>query len=111
MPRAPSSRARATTRPTARGRCAAPSSAPIENPLAKAVLAGEFTRGDTVRVDVRDGALVFEKVAAEPIAHGKGHRLASRAVQATCKTTGRCAAVVGRGLPRSSTRGNPCAAV
>jgi ATP-dependent Clp protease ATP-binding subunit ClpB len=34
----------------------------IENPLAKAVLAGEFTRGDTVRVDVREGSLVFEKV-------------------------------------------------
>ncbi|MEK6191386.1 MAG: ATP-dependent chaperone ClpB [Chloroflexota bacterium] len=34
----------------------------IENPLAKAVLSGEFTRGDTVRVDVRDGSLVFEKV-------------------------------------------------
>jgi len=35
----------------------------VENPLAKAVLSGEFTRGDTVRVDVRDGALEFEKVA------------------------------------------------
>ncbi len=32
----------------------------IENPLARAVLAGEFTRGDTIRVDARDGALVFE---------------------------------------------------
>jgi len=36
----------------------------IENPLAKTVLAGEFTRGDTVRVDLRDGSLVFEKVAS-----------------------------------------------
>jgi ATP-dependent Clp protease ATP-binding subunit ClpB len=35
----------------------------IENPLAKAVLAGEFTRGDTVRVDLKDGALTFEKGA------------------------------------------------
>ncbi|MGH2462893.1 MAG: ATP-dependent chaperone ClpB [Candidatus Limnocylindria bacterium] len=35
----------------------------VENPLAKAVLAGEFTRGDTVRIDVREGSLVFEKVA------------------------------------------------
>jgi ATP-dependent Clp protease ATP-binding subunit ClpA len=34
----------------------------IENPLAKAVLSGEFVRGDTVRVDFRDGSLVFEKV-------------------------------------------------
>jgi ATP-dependent Clp protease ATP-binding subunit ClpB len=36
----------------------------IENPLAKAVLAGEFTRGDAVRIDVKGGGLVFEKVAA-----------------------------------------------
>jgi ATP-dependent Clp protease ATP-binding subunit ClpB len=33
----------------------------IENPLAKAVLAGEYARGDTVRVDVKDGALTFAK--------------------------------------------------
>ena len=33
----------------------------IENPLAKAMLGGEFTRGDTVHIDVRDGALAFEK--------------------------------------------------
>jgi ATP-dependent Clp protease ATP-binding subunit ClpB len=36
----------------------------VENPLAKAVLSGEFSRGDTVRIDVRDGSLVFEKLAA-----------------------------------------------
>jgi ATP-dependent Clp protease ATP-binding subunit ClpB len=35
----------------------------IENPLAKAVLSGEFTRGDTVRVDLLEGSLVFEKVS------------------------------------------------
>ncbi|MEX0631190.1 MAG: ATP-dependent chaperone ClpB [Chloroflexota bacterium] len=35
----------------------------IENPLARAVLAGEFTREDTVRVDLRESSLVFEKVA------------------------------------------------
>ena len=34
----------------------------VENPLAKAVLSGEFTRGDTVRADLREGSLVFEKV-------------------------------------------------
>jgi ATP-dependent Clp protease ATP-binding subunit ClpB len=34
----------------------------VENPLAKAVLAGEVARGDSVRIDVKDGALVFEKV-------------------------------------------------
>ena len=33
----------------------------VENPLAKAMLGGEFTRGDTVLIDVRDGALAFEK--------------------------------------------------
>jgi ATP-dependent Clp protease ATP-binding subunit ClpB len=45
----------------------------IENPLAKRLLAGEFKPGDTVRIDVRDGDLVFEKAAtaeaaAEPVA-------------------------------------------
>ena len=39
----------------------------IENPLAKRLLAGEFTAGDTVRIDEREASLVFEKVAtAEP---------------------------------------------
>jgi ATP-dependent Clp protease ATP-binding subunit ClpB len=37
----------------------------VENPLAKAVLSGAFTRGDTVRVDFREGSLVFEKVAGK----------------------------------------------
>jgi ATP-dependent Clp protease ATP-binding subunit ClpB len=35
----------------------------VENPLAKRLLAGEFAAGDTVRIDVRDGALVFDKTA------------------------------------------------
>jgi ATP-dependent Clp protease ATP-binding subunit ClpB len=40
----------------------------IENPLAKRLLGGEFLPGDTVHIDVRDGDLVFEKVAAaEPV--------------------------------------------
>jgi ATP-dependent Clp protease ATP-binding subunit ClpB len=39
----------------------------IENPLARQLLGAEFLPGDTVRIDVRDGALAFEKVAAEPI--------------------------------------------
>jgi ATP-dependent Clp protease ATP-binding subunit ClpB len=38
----------------------------IENPLAKRLLAGEFAAGDTVRIDEREGSLVFEKVAAAP---------------------------------------------
>jgi ATP-dependent Clp protease ATP-binding subunit ClpB len=41
----------------------------IENPLALRLLEGEFAEGDTVRVDVEDGEVVFEKaVAAEPAA-------------------------------------------
>jgi ATP-dependent Clp protease ATP-binding subunit ClpB len=41
----------------------------LENPLALRLLEGEFTEGDTVRVDAPDGELVFEKArAAEPAA-------------------------------------------
>ena len=41
----------------------------VENPLALQLLEGGFGEGDTVRVDVRDGELVFEKAAAvEPAA-------------------------------------------
>jgi ATP-dependent Clp protease ATP-binding subunit ClpB len=41
----------------------------VENPLALQLLEGGFAEGDTVRVDVRDGDLVFEKApAAEPAA-------------------------------------------
>ncbi|HET8874148.1 MAG TPA: AAA family ATPase, partial [Gaiellaceae bacterium] len=39
----------------------------IENPLALRLLEGEFAEGDTVRVDVDDGEVVFEKaMTAEP---------------------------------------------
>jgi ATP-dependent Clp protease ATP-binding subunit ClpB len=39
----------------------------VENPLALRLLEGEFEEGDTVRVDVADDELVFEKAtAAEP---------------------------------------------
>ena len=41
----------------------------VENLLALRLLEGEFEEGDTVRVDVKDGELVFEKApAAEPAA-------------------------------------------
>ena len=41
----------------------------IENPLALRLLEGDFTEGDTVLVDAKDGELVFEKAkAAEPAA-------------------------------------------
>ena len=41
----------------------------VENPLALQLLEGGFGEGDTVRVDVRDGELTFEKApAAEPAA-------------------------------------------
>jgi ATP-dependent Clp protease ATP-binding subunit ClpB len=35
----------------------------IENPLAQEILKGRFGPGDTIRVDVRDGALAFDKAA------------------------------------------------
>jgi ATP-dependent Clp protease ATP-binding subunit ClpB len=41
----------------------------VENPLALQLLEGEFEEGDTVRVDVKEGELAFEKApAAEPAA-------------------------------------------
>ena len=39
----------------------------IENPLAKMLLAGEFSAGDTIRIDEREGSLAFDKVAAAPV--------------------------------------------
>ena len=36
----------------------------LENPLALRLLEGEFTEGDTIRVDAKDGELVFEKAGA-----------------------------------------------
>jgi ATP-dependent Clp protease ATP-binding subunit ClpB len=36
----------------------------VENPLALRLLEGEFAEGDTVRVDARDGELVFERAEA-----------------------------------------------
>ncbi len=36
----------------------------VENPLAMRLLEGEFSEGDTVRVDAQNGELVFEKAAA-----------------------------------------------
>ena len=61
MPRAPSSRARGTTRPTAARPLRRAIQRSVENPLAKAMLGGQFTRGDTVHIDVRDGSLTFDK--------------------------------------------------
>jgi ATP-dependent Clp protease ATP-binding subunit ClpB len=41
----------------------------VENPLAIRLLEREYAEGDTVRVDARDGELVFERAAAsEPVA-------------------------------------------
>ena len=41
----------------------------VENPLALRLLEGEFAEGDTVRVDVEDGELAFQRAAAaEPAA-------------------------------------------
>ena len=36
----------------------------MENPLAKALLEAQFAEGDTVRVDARNGELVFEHADA-----------------------------------------------
>jgi ATP-dependent Clp protease ATP-binding subunit ClpB len=40
----------------------------VENPLALRLLEGEFAEGDTVRVDARDGELVFEKAGTRAVA-------------------------------------------
>jgi ATP-dependent Clp protease ATP-binding subunit ClpB len=40
----------------------------LENPLALRLLEGEFTEGDTVRVDAGEGGLVFEKAGAAELA-------------------------------------------
>jgi ATP-dependent Clp protease ATP-binding subunit ClpB len=41
----------------------------VENPLALRLLGGDFAEGDTVRVDLREGELAFEKApAVEPAA-------------------------------------------
>ena len=38
----------------------------IENPLARRILAGDFTEGDTIRVDYTEGEFTFEKSTAAP---------------------------------------------
>ncbi|HEX6128956.1 MAG TPA: AAA family ATPase, partial [Candidatus Limnocylindria bacterium] len=38
----------------------------VENPLAKRILGGDFTAGDTVRIDLSGGELTFEGGAGEP---------------------------------------------
>jgi ATP-dependent Clp protease ATP-binding subunit ClpB len=40
----------------------------IENPLALELLEGRFVEGDTIRVDARDGELVFEPAAVVEVA-------------------------------------------
>jgi ATP-dependent Clp protease ATP-binding subunit ClpB len=41
----------------------------VENPLALRLLEGDFTDGDTVRVDARANELIFERVVSgEPVA-------------------------------------------
>jgi len=44
----------------------------LENPLARQMLAGEFVAGDTVRVDVRDGKLTFEKIPGSAPTEAEG---------------------------------------
>ena len=46
----------------------------VENPLALRLLEGDFGDGDSVRVDVRDGELVFERAGTrEPVALPEDH--------------------------------------
>jgi ATP-dependent Clp protease ATP-binding subunit ClpB len=40
----------------------------VENPLALRLLEGDFGEGDTVRVDAKDGELVFEQAGARAAA-------------------------------------------
>ncbi|RLC66779.1 MAG: ATP-dependent chaperone ClpB, partial [Chloroflexi bacterium] len=40
----------------------------VQDPLALALLRGEFTEGDTVRVDALDGRITFERTAREAVA-------------------------------------------
>jgi ATP-dependent Clp protease ATP-binding subunit ClpB len=42
----------------------------VQDPLALAILRGEFREGDTVRVDVRDGRVVFERSQGSQVARG-----------------------------------------
>jgi ATP-dependent Clp protease ATP-binding subunit ClpB len=39
----------------------------VQDPLALALLQGEFTEGDTIQVDAHDGRIVFEEVEKEPL--------------------------------------------
>ena len=50
-----------STRSTARVRSSARSSNGIENPLAKAILEGQFGPKDTIRVDVKKGSITFSR--------------------------------------------------
>jgi ATP-dependent Clp protease ATP-binding subunit ClpB len=47
----------------------------VENPLARDILDGKFAAGDTVRVELRDGELVFERAAQAP-GNAAGARMA-----------------------------------
>jgi ATP-dependent Clp protease ATP-binding subunit ClpB len=38
----------------------------VENPLAQRLLQGQFTEGETIRVDAQNGELVFERLVREP---------------------------------------------
>ena len=74
----------------------------LENPLALRLLEGEFTEGDTIRVDARDGELVFEEgrrarrtrraprsnEARRVQRHG-GRASSSGMSETTCSATGR----------------------
>ena len=64
MTRRRCSRRRAGSPPTERAPSSGRSSGLVENPLALELLEGRFAEDDTVRVDTRDGELVFERAEA-----------------------------------------------
>jgi len=53
----------------------------VENPLAQRLLAGEFTEGDTIRVDAQNGELVFERARAATAVSVRRRVRTRRAIQ------------------------------
>ena len=68
---------RALTPSTARARCAAPIQTLIEDPLSEELLQGLWHKGEIIRVDEKDGALVFEHAVGEIPAPRRREHLSS----------------------------------
>ena len=59
----------------------------IENPLARRILSGEFLAGDTLRIDARDGEIVFEKLSSPADAGQSGGPEAGQTEPAPTEST------------------------